>query len=99
MLARNWRCPAGELDLVVLDERTGVLVCCEVKTRTTAAFGSPFEAVTPQRFRRLRRLAGRYLAEVRPLGGRYRGVRLDVAAVRPGPDGAPVVEVVEDGGS
>jgi putative endonuclease len=99
VLERNWRCRSGELDLVVVHERSGTLVCCEVKTRTTGGFGSPFEAVTPARLRRLRRLAGRYLAEARPSGVRYGAVRLDVAAVRPGPGGIPVVEVLEDASS
>jgi putative endonuclease len=99
VLARNWRCPGGEIDLVVLHEQTATIVCCEVKTRTSDALGSPLEAVTPVRLRRLRRLVGRYLAEARPVGVRYRSVRLDVASVRPGPGGAPVVEVVQDAGS
>jgi putative endonuclease len=84
---------------VVLHEATATLVCCEVKTRSSAVFGSPFEAVTPTRLRRLRRLVGRYLADARPVGVRVAGVRLDVAAVRPGPAGVPVVEVLEDVGA
>jgi putative endonuclease len=43
LVARNYRCPAGELDLIVLDGR--VIVFVEVKTRTGAGFGSPLEAV------------------------------------------------------
>jgi putative endonuclease len=99
VLARNWRCSSGELDLVVLHEATGTLACCEVKTRTSGVVGSPFEAITPMRLRRLRRLVGRYLAEARPPGVRLGGVRLDVASVRPGAGGSPVVEVLEDVGS
>jgi putative endonuclease len=44
LLAQNWRCPLGEIDLVV--ERDGLLVFCEVKARSGAAFGGGFEAVT-----------------------------------------------------
>lgn len=84
---------------MVVHEETSTLVCCEVKTRTSAAFGSPFEAITPTRLRRLRRLVGRFMAEGRPPGLRIGGVRLDVASVRPGPRGAAVVDVLEGAGS
>ncbi|WP_275266168.1 YraN family protein [Nocardioides caldifontis] len=77
VLDRNWRCDLGELDLVLRDGR--VLVFCEVKTRASAAFGGPLEAVTPAKLARLRRLAARWLADhdVRPPE-----VRLDVVGVQ-----------------
>ena len=43
LLDRNWRCEAGEIDLVLRDGR--VLVVCEVKTRSSVARGHPHEAV------------------------------------------------------
>ena len=56
----------------------------EVKTRSSDRFGSPFEAVGPDKQRRLRRLAGEWLSvrwhEVAG-GGRPAGVRFDVVAV------------------
>ena len=61
VLDRNWRCPEGELDLVLRDG--SVVVVCEVKTRRDAAFGTPLEAVTPVKLGRLRRLAARWLRE------------------------------------
>ena len=61
LLDRNWRCEAGEIDLVLHDGR--VLVVCEVKTRTSSAFGSPLEGVTARKAARLRRLAARWLAD------------------------------------
>jgi putative endonuclease len=91
VVARNWRCAEGELDLVVLGQ--GDLVFCEVKTRSSDRFGVPAEAVTPAKQRRLRVLATRFLAEhaesVRD-GRRHPGIRFDVAAVQGG-----VVEVIE----
>jgi putative endonuclease len=60
VVARNWRCPTGELDIVGWDG--DVLVVVEVKTRRGARFGAPLEAVTPAKAARLRRLAFAYVA-------------------------------------
>lgn len=82
VVARNWSVPGrtgGELDLICL--RDGVLVFCEVKTRATAAFGSPAVAVGPDKQRRLRALAAQWLASPSGRRARYREVRFDVAAV------------------
>jgi putative endonuclease len=89
-LARNWRCPLGELDLVL--ERGGVLVFCEVKTRSGPAFGGGYEAVTWSKRRKLRQLAEVFLASVAPA---HSQVRFDVASVWIGERGADV-EVFED---
>jgi len=95
ILARNWRCPEGEIDLVARAPSGDVIVFCEVKARSSGRFGSPWEAVTGAKQGRLRRLATRWLQAQR--GGRsYREVRFDVAAVTPGPGGALEVEVLED---
>lgn len=59
VLARNFRCPRGELDIIARDGDTAVFV--EVKTRRTAALGSPLEAVTPAKLARIRMLAGIWL--------------------------------------
>ncbi|MCZ2829444.1 YraN family protein [Modestobacter sp. VKM Ac-2986] len=60
VLDRNWRCRDGELDLVARDG--DALVFCEVKTRRGGGFGSPAEAVTRAKRRRLRVLASAWLA-------------------------------------
>jgi len=90
ILARNWRCDSGELDLVVC--RDGVVVFCEVKTRRGDTFGAPFEAVTASKQRRLRVLAARWLGEHRP---RRVGIRFDVASVDARRGYRPVVDVIE----
>jgi len=76
VLARNWRCSEGEIDIVAADRR--VLVACEVKTRSDTRYGTPLEAVTPQKWRRLRRLAVRW---VLANGVLFDEVRVDVVAV------------------
>lgn len=89
VVARNWRCRDGELDLVVT--RDGELVFCEVKTRSSSRFGAPAEAVTFAKQRRLRLLATRFLKDQPPSGpGGRRGIRFDVASVMSGK-----VEVIE----
>ncbi|HEY4409495.1 MAG TPA: YraN family protein [Acidimicrobiia bacterium] len=94
VLARNWRCREGELDLVAVRGR-GV-VFCEVKTRTGSGFGIPAEAVTREKQRRLRRLATRWLAEgAGTETGGFGDVRFDVASVTLGRDGTTDLEVIE----
>jgi putative endonuclease len=61
VIARNWRRPEGEIDIVARDGRT--VVFCEVKTRSSANCGVPVEAVTPRKAQRLRKLALLWLAE------------------------------------
>ena len=58
ILDRNWRCPEGELDIVATDLESPerVVVFCEVKTRSGVGYGSPFDAVTQGKRRKLRRL-------------------------------------------
>jgi putative endonuclease len=91
LVAMNWRCPAGELDLVVA--RGPVLVFCEVKTRSGSGFGGGHEAVTWRKQRKLRQLAELFLG-----GGRLQpgGVRFDVASVEAAPNRPPSVELFED---
>ena len=86
ILDRNWRTSTGELDLVVAN--AGLVVFCEVKTRTTRRFGSGAEAVNRDKQRRIRALATEWLqASAR----HYPDVRFDVADV----DGHGTVNVIE----
>ena len=80
VVARNWRCRDGELDLVVRKGRA--FVFCEVKTRTSVAYGAPVEAVTRAKQVRLRHLAARWLAD--HAGIRATEIRFDVASVLAG---------------
>lgn len=90
VLSRNWRCRDGEIDLVV---RSGNrVVFCEVKTRSTGAFGEGLESVTASKQRRIRRLAAKWLSELGPASDRsWVDVRFDVVSITGGR-----VEVIED---
>jgi putative endonuclease len=87
ILARNWRCPEGEIDIVARER--GALVICEVKTRSSDRYGAPAEAISRAKADRLRRLAYRWLQQ-HPAGGA--DVRFDVVAVTRSPMGAAVVD-------
>jgi putative endonuclease len=89
ILDRNWRCARGEIDIVARD--VDALVMCEVKTRRTERFGAPFEAVTRQKLRRLRRLALLWLdarTEADRRGLRTLALRIDVVSILRPPSGA-----------
>jgi putative endonuclease len=76
ILDRNWHCAEGEIDIVAVDRH--VLVICEVKTRSGEQYGTPLEAVTASKRRRLRRLAVRW---VTAHGVIFDEIRVDVIGV------------------
>ncbi len=61
IIEHNWRCPAGEIDLVARDGVSWVFV--EVKTRRSNKFGMPEEAITRAKQRRLLDCGLTYMAE------------------------------------
>jgi putative endonuclease len=89
ILARNYRTPIGEIDLVARHQ--GALVIIEVKTRRSRRFGSPQEAVHPAKQERLRNLAEYYLQQ-QGLGEVM--VRFDVVGIL-WQEGKPQIEVIE----
>lgn len=88
VLERNYRCAAGEIDLVCVDG--GQLVFCEVKTRSSKRWGGPEEAVRYAKQARYRRLAAEWIRERRP--GAVQ-VRFDVVSVIVGPREPEVVHI------
>lgn len=77
VLARNWRCKEGELDVVARSGDTVVFV--EVKTRSGTAYGWPAEAVDGRKASRIHLVAGRFLATEHPRG--WDRLRFDVVSV------------------
>ncbi len=88
ILDRNWRCRYGELDIIAVDELTRTMIFVEVKTRTSDRFGGVEQAVTPDKVRRLRRIAGLWLASQ---NGSWSAVRIDVIGVRIGRQRTPEI--------
>ncbi|WP_345764282.1 YraN family protein [Diaminobutyricibacter sp. McL0608] len=88
VIARNWRCGSGEIDIVLSEGETTVFA--EVKTRSSTTFGHPFEAITPAKAARLRRLAAEWCRQNRASAE----LRIDVVAVRDAWSPSPIVEHV-----
>ena len=80
ILARNWRCPTGEIDIVATELADGrqTLVFCEVKCRTGLGFGAPLEAITHAKLRKLRQLAAEWLTAT---GSAVDRIRIDAVGV------------------
>jgi len=91
VVARNWRCRIGELDLVVT--RGDLLVICEVKTRAGLNFGGGYEAVTAKKQAKLRAVAEALLSSMR---GPPTSIRFDVASVTSESAGGVAVHVFDD---
>ncbi|CAB4544813.1 unannotated protein [freshwater metagenome] len=88
ILDRNWRIREGEIDLVSLSA-DGVFHFVEVKTRSSLAFGHPFEAINSEKAHRMQRLALGWLATHGCLGCEY---TIDVVAIVLSVDGSHELE-------
>lgn len=78
VVAQNWRCPDGEIDLLAIDGSD--LVVVEVKTRRTRDYGDPFDAVDARKRARLWRLGAAWQCAHAPSAGRRR-LRLDAIGI------------------
>ena len=91
IIERNWRVREGEIDIVALHPN-GVFSFVEVKTRSSVAFGHPFEAINRDKAHRMQRLALAWLATHGCLGSDY---QIDVAAVLVQSNGSHEIEYRE----
>ena len=81
IVARNYRCRGGEIDLIARDRDT--LVFVEVRLRSNAAFGGAAASITAAKRRRLARAAGHYLAKLgREPPCRFDAILLDALDTR-----------------
>lgn len=76
ILARNYRSPFGELDIVA--SKGGTVVFCEVKTRTLGSAEEALASVDGVRRRRMAQAASHFLAQEEPA---HAGCRFDVIAL------------------
>jgi putative endonuclease len=88
ILDRNWRIREGEIDVISLS-KDGVFHFIEVKTRSSLAFGHPFEAINRDKAHRLQRLALGWLATHGCLGCEF---SIDVVAIVIASDGTHNLE-------
>lgn len=92
LLARNYRIREGEIDLILRDP-AGVIVFCEVKTRTDRdALCRPAASVTVAKRRRIIRTARQYLQQT---GQQEAFARFDVAEVNPLDSGRWMVHIIK----
>ena len=63
LVARNWHCPFGEIDLIVKNGNTILFV--EVKYRKSCRFGGAAGSITPAKLAKLQRSAEHYLQQHR----------------------------------
>lgn len=90
LVERNYRCPVGEVDLIVLDRR--VIVFVEVKTRRHERFGVPLESVHPRKQQKMIKAALWFLSDHKL---HERDARFDVVGISFGGQ-EPVVEHIEN---
>ena len=91
LITRNYRCPGGELDLVMLDQQT--LVFVEVRFRRDRNFGGALASINPRKQQRLLLAAQRFLQthrEYQKLRARFDVVSLE------GDAGAPKLQWIKD---
>jgi len=68
ILSRNFRTKYGEIDIV--SQKDGIIYCVEVKTRLSNRYGSPIDAITPQKLQKMQLMGGiliSYLKTKRPV--------------------------------
>ncbi|MDO8688072.1 MAG: YraN family protein [Dehalococcoidales bacterium] len=87
----NYRCPPGEIDIVARHQ--DFLVFVEVRTKTSLAFGSPQESITPVKKERMRAAAYHYQQTHDSLPPLW---RIDVVAVELNRQGETHIELIEN---
>jgi putative endonuclease len=92
ILETNYRCPAGEIDIIAQQKET--LVFIEVRTKRSKQFGSPEESITPTKMERLRAVAAHYGQNRDGLPASW---RIDVVAIQmDGKGRASRIELIEN---
>lgn len=92
---RNFHARGGEIDIIAVDtsEKERVLCFIEVKTRTSTAFGSPFEAISYWKLKALQKTAQFYKITHKHLPD---ALRLDAISVMVNPNAEPEIELLKN---
>ena len=90
IIEQNYRTPLGEIDIIAQEKK--IIVFVEVKSRRSIRFGNPKWAVTPQKQRKISRVALQYLKSTRQMN---KSARFDVVAVTSNRD-EPQIEIVKN---
>ena len=90
IIEQNYRTPLGEIDIIAREKK--IIVFVEVKSRRSNRFGNPKWAVTPQKQRKISRVALQYLKSTRQMN---KSARFDVVAVSSNRD-EPRIEIVKN---
>ena len=93
ILAKNYRCPVGEADIIALDPKAGAIVFVEVKTRNSNKIVEPYSAVNSDKKRRMKKIAAYYVTK-HPAGD-Y-AVRFDIISIVLQPQCKPQIEHIDD---
>jgi putative endonuclease len=88
IVAKNYRCPFGEVDLIALDRHTIVFV--EVRTHTGEVFGDPLASVNARKQRQIAKAALHYLSRHHL---HDREARFDVIGIRWEKEGPQVTHI------
>jgi putative endonuclease len=88
IIARNYRCPFGEIDIIAREGKT--LVFVEVKSRRSDSYGDPQQAVDRRKQKKISKIALHYLSQHHLAN---HPARFDVVAVRLSP-GSSSVELI-----
>lgn len=95
VLARNFACRLGELDIVALDEVGGELIVIEVRCRTCGEMQSPVDSVGPKKLRSLV-AAGRIFVQKNGWEGPWRIDLIGIVALQREPEACWPIEYIED---
>lgn len=91
ILSRNFKSRLGEMDIIAREEN--VICFIEVKTRTDDRLGTPFEAISPSKQRKLSQVALSYLKQNQLMDV---NARFDVVGITQGAHGQTTLEVLKN---
>ncbi len=93
IIATNYRCTIGEIDIIAQKDRKVIFV--EVRTKSSLRYGTPAESITPAKISKMKRVAEFYLKERLPLSGGPIRIRFDFIGITCERDGTHRLEHIK----